>query len=283
MDHGWFEYSPIVERPRLQWPNEAQLAVWVAPNIEHFHFLAPRRDGAPPDMRSYIAHDYSLRVAVWRLMKLFDKLQIPATIALNAEVCDYEPQVIRAGQDRGWEWMGHNLTNSTRLNGIGEDEERYLISATLQKIEAATGRRPRGWLGPGLDETERTPELLCEAGVDYIADWSNDDQPYPMHTKHGRIFAIPYTLELNDINFGLAPAQPFDEFGRRIKDAFDVLYAEGAESARVMCIALHPYISAAAHRIKYLEDALSYIKRHHRVWWTTGSQIIDAYRAQLDG
>jgi peptidoglycan/xylan/chitin deacetylase (PgdA/CDA1 family) len=125
--------------------------------------------------------------------------------------------------------------------------------------------------------TERTLDLLPEYGFRYSLDMFHDDQPFPVKVRHGRLITIPYTVEVNDIIvYGSLHRTPHD-FGRMIKDQFDVLYAEGAESGRVMCVALHPYLVAQPHRLPYLEDALRYITGHNDVWFTTGAEIADWY------
>jgi peptidoglycan/xylan/chitin deacetylase (PgdA/CDA1 family) len=157
-----------------------------------------------------------------------------------------------------------------------------MIQSTLDGITAATGVRPVGWLGPGLAETEVTPDLLREAGLTYVADWVNDDQPFPLATEHGDLYSIPYTFELNDkLIFG-ARGAPASELYDVIVDQFEVLYREGAESGRVMAIALHPYLTGQPFRSKYLDQALAHLRQRDDVWWATGSEIIEAYRRSTE-
>jgi allantoinase len=280
MEHGRFAYSAIIDRPPLRWPNGAYLAVWVIPNIEHFHFdqVYGGTSASPPDVIGYAPRDYGNRVGVFRLMDVLDKHKMRATVALNAEICEFEPRIIEEGNKRNWEWMGHNLTNSRRLSGVDEGEERHIIGETLRIIRSGTGKAPRGWLGSGLAETVRTPDILSENRIDYVADWINDDQPYVMRTKHGELYSIPYSGEINDKPaYETRNVTPM-EFGRMIRDQFDTLYGEGQISGRVMAICLHPYLSGQPHRIKYLDEALGYIAQHDHVWRATGAEIIDAYK-----
>ena len=135
----------------------------------------------------------------------------------------------------------------------------------------------KGWLGPGLTETFNTLDLLKEAGVEYVADWVNDDLPYRFNNG---LYSIPYSIELNDMPLFNIPSISVQDFERRIRDAFDVLYDEGATNARVLGIALHPFLIGSPHRIKYLDSALSYIAGHDKVWFATGEEIIASYRAQ---
>ncbi len=285
MDHGRFAYSPIIDRPPLRWPNGARVALWVIPNVEHFHFDAIYGGTAktPPDVIAYAPRDYGNRVGVWRLMDVFDRYGIRATAALNAEICEYEPRIIEEGNKRGWEWMGHNLSNSQLLSGLDETAERGVIAETVRIITSAAGTKPRGWLGSGLAETVRTPDLLKEYGIEYVADWINDDQPYVLQTAHGPLYTIPYSGEINDKPAYEARNRTPAEFGQMIRDQFDTLYADGERTARVMAVCLHPYLSGMPHRIRYLDEALSYIAAFDHIWWATGSEIIDAYREATNG
>jgi len=266
-----FPYLPVTERPVFKWPNGSRIAVWVVPNIEHFHIeMGP---GAP-DIRNYARRDYGNRVGVWRLMEVLTRHKIRGTVALNGEVVEHYPQIMKECGRLNWELMGHGETNSTMLSGLDKDREKAVIASTKAAI-ASCGQSMRGWLGPGLTETWNTLDLLKDAGVEYVADWCNDDMPYRMNNG---LHSIPYSLELNDMPLFNMPSISIADFKQRIVDSFDVLHAEGAKSAKVMCIALHPFLIGAPHRIKYLDEALKHITSHDGVWLATGSEIINAYR-----
>ncbi len=266
-----FDYRAIVDHSPFAWPNGARVAVWVIPNIEHFHIELGQ--GAP-DIRNYSRRDYGNRVGIWRLMEVLARLNVRGTVALNGEVGQLYPRIMKACVDLRWELMGHGLTNSVMLTGMSEDEEAKVIGETRQIIEGY-GQKMRGWLGPGLTETWNTLDLLRRNGVEYTCDWVNDDLPYRM--KNG-LYSIPYTIELNDMPLFNAPSISIADFHQRICDAFDVLYQEAASCPRVMSIALHPFLIGAPHRIRYLDRALQYIAGHDRVWFATGSEIVAAYR-----
>jgi allantoinase len=276
-----YPFWPLPERPAIRWPNGARVALWIIPNIEHFHFDRPIVEAGPnalvPDVPSYASRDYGNRIGVWRLMKCLDKYGIRGTVALNADVCEHEPQVVRAGMARNWEWMGHGLTNSERLGGLSEDQERAAIRTAVERIGAFTGRAPRGWLGPAMSENVGTPDILAEHGIEYLCDWTADDQPFPMRVKQGRLINVPYSGELNDIRAFIRQMQTPEQFCQFICDQFDVLYEEGAESGRVMAIALHPFLIGQPFRIKWLDKALRYVTDHQDVWLTTGCEIADWY------
>lgn len=286
--YGPFPYSPIIRRPKLAWPSGARLAVWIIPNIEFFSLedrvpvAAGGSGGAAPDVPAWAVRDYGNRVGVFRIMQVLDRYGARATVALNSKLCAQHPEIIEEAKRRRWEFMGHNETNTRRLNDAGPGEEAGIIRRTLDTIAAATGERPRGWLGSGLQETWDTLDYLAEAGLQYVADWVNDDQPYLMRLESGgTLVSIPYSLELNDKPAYEKRNLTAEEFDRMIRRQFDVLWREGEESGRVMAIALHPYITGVPHRIGALDSALDYICRHEGVWLATGAEIASAGAAAL--
>ena len=286
--YGPFPYSPIIDRPKLEWPGGAHVAVWIIPNIEYFSMQErPGGYGGSskiPNVMMWSERDYGNRVGVFRLMETMDRYGFRGSVALNSNLCAEHPQIIAEGQKRKWEWMGHNESNTRRLNEAEPGEEINIIKRTLSTIEKATGKRPVGWLSSGLQQTWDTLEHLAAEGVEYQCDWCNDDQPYVMNLDGGRtILSVPYTQQLNDkasIEHRFVEA---DGFRQMICDEFDVLYHEGAKSGRVMAIALHPYLIGVPHRIGALDAALKYISKHKKVWKTTGAEIARHYRAQLNG
>lgn len=279
--YGPFPYSPIIDRPKWTLPGNARLALWVIPNIEFFSLdeqMPTASGGKIPDVPAWAVRDYGNRIGVFRMMKVLDKYGLRGTVALNSDLCLHHPRILDEAVRLGWELMGHNESNTRRLNAIPADEEREVIRNTLSTIEAQTGQRPVGWLGSGLQETWHTLDHLAAEGVEYVADWVNDDQPYRMNLEGGsKILSVPYSLELNDKPAFEARHVTPDQFRDMICRQFDVLYEEGAESSRVMAIALHPYIIGMPHRIRALDEALAYICRHQGVWLATGREIARAY------
>ncbi len=279
-DYGPFPYVPIKDRPRLVWPNDARLAVWVIPNIEFFPLSRgiPPQPGAPagnpPSVRAWAQRDYGNRVGIWRIMDVLSKHGIRASPTLNSDICDHHPQIVRAAIELGWEILGHNQTNSVWLDALSPDEERETIRRTMARIAEMTGKKPLGWLGSGLAETWHTLDFLVEEGCLYVADWVNDDQPYMMDIGGKPLVSIPYSYEINDAPFIGSRNGTIDEFETAIRRQFDTLYAEGAGSGRVMAICLHPYLIGVPHRIAGLDRALDYIRAHDGVWFATGEEIV---------
>jgi allantoinase len=278
-----FPYSAIVDRKPLRWPNGARIAVWVIPNIEHFLFDRPSTSmthattSLVPDVLNYSWRDYGVRVGIWRLMDIMERYGIKGTVALNSDVCLRYPRIIQAGNQLGWEWMGHGTSNSIMINRQTEEEERSLVRDVVDTIEKGTGKHPRGWLSPALSESHRTLDLLAECGIEYVCNWVNDEQPYPMRVNTGSMISIPYSVEINDIPAFVDLKQSAETFGRMICDQFDVLYEDGGKTGRVMAICLHPFLIGHPYRSKYFAQALAHITARQDVWLTTGGEITDWY------
>ena len=163
------------------------------------------------------------------------------------------------------------------------DDQAAMIEKSSNALEHFAGSRPRGWLGSGLTETYETPDLLAQAGIEYIGDWVYDDEPTEIRTRHGPLVTLPYSVELNDIPMMLVQHHESAYFTTRCLDSFERLYQEGAERAKIMAIAIHPYITGQPHRIKYLESVYEAISRYSGVLHWNGAEILDWYRSARAG
>ena len=279
-------YSAIVDRPPLALPQGLRLILWPVVNLEVWEIErpmarqvlpAPTGVSVVPDLPNWAWHEYGMRVGVWRFFEAFDQRQIRPTLALNADVISVYPRVASAARDRRWEFMGHG---EVQMPIHQVKDQRAMIERCIEKCAAFTGERPVGWLGPGLTETEETPDLLAAAGIKYVGDWVHDEEPAEIQTAHGPLVTLPYTVELNDIPMMMVQHHTSDVFLARARDQFDRLYAESAGRAKVLCFAIHPYISGVPHRIKYLEAFLDYARGHAGVDFWTGAEILDWYVKQ---
>jgi peptidoglycan/xylan/chitin deacetylase (PgdA/CDA1 family) len=281
-DHGRYRYSAIKTRPSYAWPGERRLAVYLGLNLETFAFgegfgaqLAPAAH--QPDVLNYSWRDWGNRVGAWRLLDLFDAEGFPASALLNTDLYDEAPELVAAFRARGDEIVGHGRTNSERQGLMSEAEERALIDEATARIRAYEGRPPRGWLGPWISESATTPDLLAEAGYRYVLDWAMDDQPVYLDVRGGgRLLAVPYPQELNDIPAVVARLASGTEFADMIVDAFDEMVEQSAEAPLVMGIALHAYIVGQPHRLRPLRQALRHIaEARETVWITTAGAIAE--------
>jgi peptidoglycan/xylan/chitin deacetylase (PgdA/CDA1 family) len=282
--YGPFPYIPVNRRPKITWPGGARVAVWVSPNLEAFALdeKMPVGKGKIPDVMYWSLRDYGARVGVFRVMDVLSERGIRASAMLNSEVCDVYPEIIEDALKLNWEFLGHNESNTRPLNDIPPDDEKRVIHDSLARIEKATGKRPRGWLGSGVQETWSTLDYLADEGLHYVCDWVNDDQPYMIDAGGRQLVSLPYSMEINDRPAFDRYYRSSDEFELMIRRQFDVLYREGAESGRVMSISVHPFIIGVPHRIWALESGLDYIASHDGVWFATGEEIVDHYLASGD-
>ena len=280
-----FDHAPLPDRPARRWANGARLALWVAPNIEHYEYLPAVvrvRDPWPrlphPDLLGYGLRDYGNRVGVWRLMELFDRCRIRCTVSLSMAVLDLYPEIAEAMLARDWELMSHGLYNTRYHWNYSEDEERAAIAHCQQIHRRHTGRDLPGWFSPAASNTLATPDLVAEAGIPYLCDLYHDDQPTPLKVRSGSLWSLPYSMEIND-SIAWRRGQEAAAFAQKMRDEFDTLYAEGATRATVMNVALHPFIMGQPHRIGHLAAAFEYMLSHDGVWCATGSEIVQAFAA----
>src|SRR5215472_16523687 len=271
-------YSAIIDRPGLRLPGDARIAVWVIVNIEHWSadgamprvvIPPPMHQPLLPDLPNWAWHEYGMRVGFWRIFEALRARAITPTLALNGFECRSYPRVA------GWEFIGHGYKQAPmhRLQ-----DQRIAIRQTIADITQLTGRRPRGWESPGMTETEHTLDFLSAEGIEYVADWVLDDQPVTIKAEPNPVVALPYTVETNDVVMFTIQNHAAEEFVHRCRAQFDRLYAEGAHSARVMAISVHPYLTGVPHRIGWLETVLDYIRGFADVQWWTGAEILDWYR-----
>ncbi len=167
-----YEDTVIHERKPFSWPDNKSLAVWIAPNVEVWHYDSPAGGGVSPnptnrvpDVINYAWREYGMRVGLWRIADVLDAAGVKASVALNSQYCDTFPKHIHEMARRGWEFMGHGTTNSESLQGLALEKEKEVIKHVLATIQKATGKKPRGWLGTGLTQTHNTLDILAEEGV----------------------------------------------------------------------------------------------------------------------
>ena len=284
LPHERFDYSPIVSRTPWKLPKGARIAVWTIVNIEEWnvekpmarqYLTAPQGVATVPDVPNWAWHDYGMRVGFWRMFEALAKRKLRATTSINAGVCHSYPRVAGAMRDAGWEFMGHAVRQGAMHT---QPDQRAVIRESVRILKEFTGKKPKGWLGPGLTETWETLDLLAEEGIEYVSDWVNDDQPYQIRTTAGPLVSVPYSIELNDIPMMVIQHHESRYWQERVRDQFDRLYAEGATQPRVMAIAVHPYIHGVPHRIRYFEAALDYVRKKKGVWLTTGEEIYEWYK-----
>ena len=290
MDHERYDWSPLPQRKPVAWPGGARIALWVVPALEWFPLDMKGQPFKPPgamqtsypDLRHYTLRDYGNRVGIFRVMEALARHAIPASVAVNAAVAVRYPSLVKACVERGWEIIANGLDmDHLHHGGLAEADERALVEQSLRILRAASGGKVRGWLSPAKSESFATPDLLREAGIDYVCDWVNDDMPYAMRTRAGELVAMPHPVDIDDYTILVQNHHTEDDFRDALIDQFDLLYREASpENGRVMAISLHPWVIGQPYRIGALEQALQHIMQKQGVWAATGSQILDAWKSR---
>jgi len=279
--------STIAHRPKLVWPGGKRLAVAFVVCAEYYEmqpppdaFIPPNVPGgfgrAPyPDFRAFSQREYGNRVGVFRVMDAFDKRGIVATAAVDQSVAVRYPYILRQCMARHWDIAGHGFSLIRVIsNHMSEDAERAYIEAALEALERATGSRPNGWHGPEYGQSMHTTRLLAQAGIDYVLDWPNDEQPFLMHADMDHpLVSIAMALELDDVIAGWHRRLSMDRWRNGVRDAVDQLLADGGSSGRHLVLNLHPWFIGHPHRIGYLEEVLDDIAGRDGIWLTTAGEI----------
>ncbi|MSQ71876.1 MAG: polysaccharide deacetylase [Betaproteobacteria bacterium] len=289
-----YDWSPISKRQPLKWPGGKRLALIVTVNCEYWDLLKdssePYYAGGPPmmpdpvpgniaDFPNFTWREYGQRVGVWRLFKVFEEAGVPLSCTFNAKMMLERPEILEHVRSRGWEVVAHNYEQGELLHKFAHDPagERRIVLETLKVYEQKMGKKAKGWLSSSLRSTPRTPDIVAEQGCIFFCDYMNDDQPYLIRTDHGPIVSTPYSIEINDFTFFHRRAMTTREALQMLKDQFDELYAEGAESGRMMNIGIHPHVSGHPHRMLCYREFLKYAKAHEGTWLTTREEVAGWY------
>ena len=280
-------YSGIDDRKPLKLPDGARMVVWPILALEVWDIIRPMArmvipppQGEPmiPDAPNWSWHEYGMRVGFWRIKRMLDQLGIRPTVTLNARTCLEYPRVAKACLDAGWEFNAHAY-EQIPMHKV--DDEAASIARTLKVIKDFCGKSPRGWFGPGLTQTYNTIDFLAQAGVEYIGDWVLDDQPVWVKTTSNPIVALPYNYEIHDIVMMAIQHHPSEVYLNRSLDYFETIYAESGETAKVMALAMHPYLSGSPHRIKYVRRAFEHILSQPGVVCWDGEEILDWFAEEV--
>ena len=291
MDHSHYLWSALPLRKPLRWPGGASVAVCVLVNIEHYDLeLQPgsfspasipggRGRGPAPDIAIYSLRQYGPRVGVFRVMDVLDRHGVKATAAIDATSAVAYPRIIAECQARQWDFVGHGLSVTQTISSrMSEDEEREYIRTALDTLARASGQTIRGWCGVDSGESERTPRILGELGVKYIFDWPNDEQPYRLLVPPGDVIALPTMIELDDAYAHWHRRVTIWRWQRMVEEAFETLSRDGEQSGRLLVLSLHPWLIGQAHRIRALDDVLTFITGQSDVWLATGAEIENWFR-----
>lgn len=267
--------------PPNPWPGKARIAVQFVVNYEegaensvlhgdaHSEVFLSEIIGAKPYPARHMSmeslYEYGSRAGFWRLQRMFERYKVPVTVYGVAMALARNPEAVAAMREQQWEiashgyrWVDHQF--------MDKDEERRQIALAVQIHTEVTGERPLGWY-TGRDSPNTRSLVIEQGGFLYDSDSYADDLPYWARGYAKPHLIIPYTLDTNDMRF--ASAQGFnsgDQFFTYLKDAFDVLYAEGVVAPKMLNIGLHCRIAGRPGRLMALQRFIEHVMRHDRVW-----------------
>ncbi|ATG34638.1 allantoinase PuuE [Phaeobacter piscinae] len=278
--------------PDAAWPGKAKVAVQFVLNFEEggenniLHgdagseaFLSDIAGVAPwPGQRHWnmeSIYDYGARAGFWRLHRMFTAADIPVTIYGVASALARAPEQVAAMKAADWEIASHGL-KWVEHKDMAEEEERAAIAEAIRLHTEVVGTRPRGWYTGRC--SENTVRLVAEeGGFDYVSDTYDDDLPYWLEVGARDQLIIPYTLEANDMRFATAPGYiTGEQFYQYLKDAFDLLYAEGEAGApKMMSVGLHCRLIGRPGKAAGLKRFIDYIQGFDGVWCPRRIDIAD--------
>lgn len=281
-------YQALPDRPQVTWPEGKTVAVWHAPNVEHYD-LVPPGGASPqgrvpaPDPQHYFHRDSGNRVAFWRMLRIVDRYQMPSTVSLSLSLLEEVPEVRDAMRERDWEVMSHGISNLRPLYDLDPYDEDVFLGTSQRLMETYWGgARIKGMLGPKISGTDATCDLMVKHGMTYHADWVHDEQPRPLRTAGGgRLVSVPYSYMLNDVPMVMAKSYPGSYLVDMVKAQLARLLrdAEDDGQGRVLCLATHPFVMAQPGMARYLEEIFDVLRSDDRVWVTRAGDLTDHYLA----
>ncbi len=275
------------EGPKLSAHKDGAIMVHLVVNVEHWQFdvsmprtiiTPPHGKETVPDVPNFSWVDYGMRSGLPRIIDAIHSRGLPASTSFNAGVIQAYPRAAEAMHKVGWEFIGHGVHQKT-LNQ--SDEEETLIATSLNMVHEFTGKRPKGWLSPGLRESHDTPEILKRQGIEYVFDWVIDDVPRWMKTKEGPLLSLPYNLEINDSIIYAVEKHSSNEMYQRLEDTLNLFNEEAKEHPRVLAVGLHPHLIGVPHRFRSFTKMLDLLMKTPNVCFMTGEIMANWYSTQV--
>ena len=272
--------NPMSEQDTKEfWPNGARLAVSISMQFEAgaqpergAEGPFPPLDPKYPDLPMQKWYAYGMKEGIPRLLDLWDRKKITVTSHMVGQAVDANPQLAKEVVERGHEASGHGQTWAPQYS-MTRAEEKASYEASIKSIERATGKRPVGFNAFWMRGTPHTLEILQELGFIYHIDDLSRDEPFTVLVKGKPFVVVPYTVEQNDIVLFEARHFSAAAFAQELKDAFDVLYEEGAKRRRMLSVSAHDRISGHPARVKAFADFIDYAQKHKGVWFARKDEI----------
>jgi peptidoglycan/xylan/chitin deacetylase (PgdA/CDA1 family) len=292
MDHPHYDWAGARDRPAFSWPGGRPVSVSVLVLLEHAEPEPPAGSvqtalvggmtggsPVPPPNLPLLSHrDYGFRVGLFRVLDALAAVDAPAGVAIDAMTAERLPLVVAHCRAFGAEFIGHGISVSRIISSrMSEAEEKAYVAESLERLSRAAGAPIRGWCGPEQSESARTPAVLDAAGLDYVLDWPNDEQPYYMKTP-GRLVSLPTHHALDDAYFWLGRSAGADDYAACAARAFDELARDGARSARGLVLTVRPWLTGQPFRIGAFEEALGHMAASGKAWFARPGEVVQAFR-----
>jgi peptidoglycan/xylan/chitin deacetylase (PgdA/CDA1 family) len=287
-DHALHPFSAQPTRADFRWPGGRKAALYLLLHLEHTEIAPPEdshRDprfrgaffSGFPDWTGFTQCEYGNRIGAWRILDLLDRLQLPASVAINLMAARRHPELVAACRERGHEPVAHGTSASRMTTSRTTEAEEAGGIATVRDELGKIWPGATGWLGQDHGATAATTRLLAEAGFDYGLDWANDDEPY-LHNSG--LLALPPPGEWDDVQTLHLRRVPVTRWPALVAEALDRLLAE-PRGGRVLGLGIHPWLFGAPHRIRYLDESLSDLARRTDLHIATAGKLAAAARAAL--
>jgi len=288
MDHDWYDYSRIDQRPAptgLPGLSFCPIVDLTAVEWERPEVPAPvrppggRGPDVYPDVPRMAHHEYGHRVGIFRLLDMLSAARMPFAVVIDALTVTHYPRLVEHIVPKAGEVIAGGLSGTRAITSLmSADEEADYVGMTLEILERGLGQRPAGWVSPELSNSFRTPQILAEAGVTYTCDWSNDEQPWAFSGEASGLWSFPMSWELSDVNNIVEKGRNDDSYARALVEAADVLRGHGPESPRVLGLHLHPWVAGHMFIADLIEASLTEIAQMDGVSVSTPSPVLAAFR-----
>lgn len=287
----WDHTTERLPQGKIEWPGGTRLAVLLC-----FDYQAEAGDtyvlpNGLPNYAQLTEASYGGRVGIWRILDLLDRQGVKATFNTCGITAENYPETARAIVQRGHDIGGHAYDHDLQFK-MTPDDERVMIKRTVDAIKKITGVRITGWRCPRVQPSPATLKLLVEEGFVWDSDFLNGDTPYMLDVAGaGKLVEIPYTFSTDDIAFIYGSGQSYGfpaarntpaDLYQLWKDEFDVLYAEAATSPKMFIFQCHPFIMGRAHRSRYYEQIIAYMKTFASVRFFTCDEVAKWWLAHYD-
>lgn len=295
LEESQIPWSATQGRHAWSAPGSAPIAAAVVVSLEHVawtpaahHRIAPSTvlNGPYPDIfdpHQVSVHEYGNRVGVFRVMQACERVGVRATAAIDGGLARRAPRIVEECVARRWDVIAHGEALSNIISEhMDPDAERSYVDAAISDVSAVLGTRPRGWLSPEYSQSRSTLDLLARAGIEYVCDWGNDEQPYALPTAHGDLVNVPISIELDDVFAHRQRGVSIGTWRDSILATMRELEAPTAIGTRLIVLNVHPYVIGQPFRIRYLEEVLDALSRNPKIWIATLGEIVETYLRSVE-